>query len=154
MSKSAGFLLSAPSDVSGRRVCSGKMGLSHTAIRLLVGAVVAAAFFLLAAQRESRAQDGFDATESAAILKLGDVAVSGFAGVKLQTNQLAPGIDPQSKTVIDPEGVTLRVYDGRLVASPFTGQQLDLPKRKDFKAKDIGHVFALVNDNLPAQPRL
>src|SRR5690348_6456345 len=66
------------------------------------------------------------AETGAGLLQPGDIAASGFAGVKLQVEGLPPGVDPLTKTVIDPEGVTLRIYDGSPVAGPFAGQQLDL----------------------------
>ncbi|RUU14260.1 hypothetical protein EOD23_01680 [Mesorhizobium sp. USDA-HM6] len=87
------------------------------------------------------------------LLKPGDIAASGFAGVKLQGEGLRPGVDPLTKTVIDPAGITLRIYDGSRAAAPLAGQQLALPPRKEFKAEEIGHVFGLVFDQLPADER-
>lgn len=87
------------------------------------------------------------------LLKPGDIAASGFAGVRLQGEGLRPGVDPLTKTVIDPAGITLRIYDGSRAAAPLAGQQLVLPPRKEFKAEEIGHVFGLVFDQLPADER-
>ncbi|MBZ9804995.1 YncE family protein [Mesorhizobium sp. ES1-6] len=81
-------------------------------------------------------------------LHMGDIAASGFAGVTLQTAGLPPGVDPATKTVIDPDGVTLQILDATQIQQPVKDQQIALPARKTFKAKEIGHVFGLAFDNL------
>ena len=97
--------------------------------------------------------DDVAAAAAVNVLKPGDIAASGFAGVKLQGQGLRPGVDPLTKTVIDPEGTTLRIYDGARTTEPLAGQQLDMPLRKEFKAEEIGHVFGLVFDQLPVDER-
>ena len=76
----------------------------------------------------------------------GDIAVTGFAGVKLQSESLPPGVDPVSKTVLDPDGVTLRIFDAATFGAPQTGQVLSPQTKLELKARDIGHVFALAFD--------
>jgi len=83
----------------------------------------------------------------------GDIATSGFAGVTLQVAGLPPGVDPATKTVIDPDGVTLQILDASRIQQPVKDQQIALPVRKAFKAKEIGHVFGLVFDNMPPDMR-
>lgn len=121
------------------------LGLNVAALFLL--------FIVLLMPQNSQAQDGAGLTSNSNVFRLGDVAVSGFSGVKLQTEGLPPGINPISKTVIDPEGTSLRIFDGSLASVPFVGQQFALPLRKDVKAEDIGQVFALAVDRLPADER-
>lgn len=76
----------------------------------------------------------------------GDIATSGFAGTTLQTEALPPGVDPVTKTVIDVEGITVRIFDGRSIGAAPTGQSVELPVVFTAKARDIGHVFALAFD--------
>ncbi|MEI9901196.1 MAG: hypothetical protein WDN31_14810 [Hyphomicrobium sp.] len=61
---------------------------------------------------------------------------------------MAPNVDPTSKTVLDTEGATLEVLNSTVLA-PLTGQKLLSPPRLSFKARDIGHVFALAFDTGP-----
>ena len=81
-------------------------------------------------------------------IELGDIAVSGFSGTKLQSERLAPTVDPITKTVLDPDGATLEVLNSTVLGA-LTGQKLLAPSRLSFKARDIGHVFALAFDNGP-----
>ena len=41
--------------------------------------------------------------------KAGDIAATGFAGSKLTAESLPPGVDPVTKSFIDPDGTVLRV---------------------------------------------
>ena len=79
----------------------------------------------------------------------GAVAASGFAGTKLQGQGVAPGIDPITKTVIDPDGVTLRIYGVNTLTGRMAGQLLNPSITLQFMAHDIGHVFGLAFDNEP-----
>ena len=78
------------------------------------------------------------------------IAASGFSGTRLQGKGIAPGVDPISKTVPDPDGVTLRVYGVDTVGRPMAGQLLNPSVALEFKAKDLGHVFGLAFDNAPS----
>jgi hypothetical protein len=122
--------------------------IARFSIRLAIVALVAA----LPPLSSAHAQDTI-APAAESLLQPGDIAASGFSGVKLQVEGLPPGVDPLAKTVIDPDGVTLRIYGGGPVPGPLAGQQLAPPLRKEFKAKDIGHVFGLAFDTLPADER-
>jgi hypothetical protein len=84
-----------------------------------------------------------------AVIKPGDFAASTFAGVKLQVEALEPNVDPLTKTVIDVDGVTLRIYNGSTLGAPMSGQPVS-PAAVDFAAKDVGHVFGLAFDPRPA----
>lgn len=79
----------------------------------------------------------------------GAIAATGFAGIKLQTESLKPGIDPTTKTVINTDGVTLRLFDGSTLGGPMSGQEA-VPSAIEFQARDIGHVFGLAFDGRPA----
>ncbi len=80
----------------------------------------------------------------------GAVAVSGFSGIKLQGQGVAPGVDPINKTVIDPDSITLRIYGLNALGGPLAGQLVNPDLTLEFKAKDVGHVFGLAFDNEPA----
>lgn len=126
----------------------GAFHIARFSIRLAIAALLAA----LPPLSATHAQDTF-APAAESLLQPGDIAASGFSGVKLQVEGLPPGVDPLSKTVIDPDGVTLRIYNGGPVPGPLDGQQLAPSLRKEFKAKDVGHVFGLAFDTLPADER-
>ncbi len=87
-----------------------------------------------------------NAPAAGATFQPGDIAVSGFAGTKLQNESLAPGVDPVSKTVIDTDGVTLRIYDAVSQSTVLAGQFVHPSTNFQAKAQDIGHVFALIFD--------
>ena len=137
-----------PPDNSPHIACRNSFGTSFSMLGLELAALVLV-FLILLSPQNSNAQDG----TGYGVMRLGDVAVSGFSGIKLQTEGLPLGIDPVSKTVIDPDGTSLRILDASLIAVPFAGQQLDPPLRTGFKAHDIGQVFSLAFDNLPLDER-
>ena len=82
--------------------------------------------------------------------KAGDIAASAFSGTKLQVEGVKPGIDPVTKTVIDPDGISLRIFDMTSLGGPMTGQVMPPPPVVEFKAKDIGQVFGLAFDTRAA----
>ena len=82
--------------------------------------------------------------------KAGDTAASSFSGTKLQVEGVKPGIDPVTKTVIDPDGISLRIFDITSLGGPMTGQVMPQPPVVQFTAKDIGHVFGLAFDTRAA----
>lgn len=108
--------------------------------RLAVGGSAAVA--LAVAASGASAQDGGQA------FKLGDFAASGFSGVTLQGG-VKPGVDPVTKTVIDPNGISLRIFDGATLGGPMAGQAVAPPQRT-YLARDIGQVFGLAMDPRPA----
>jgi len=95
----------------------------------------------------------FASAEAEDVLLPGDVAVSSFAGVKLQTEALPPNVDPVTKTVIDPDGITLTIFNAANVPLSGAGTQLNLPMRLNFTARQLGHVFPLAYDMLPPDER-
>lgn len=82
----------------------------------------------------------------AAAIQAGDVAVTGFSGTVLATDKLPPGVDPLDRTLIDPSGPSLRVFDVSALNGAPAGQLLNAPVRLDIPAKDIGQVFAMALD--------
>ncbi len=80
-------------------------------------------------------------------LREGDVAITGFAGSKLSSESIAPGIDPLERTIIDLDGATLRIYDLTTLGGPTVGQVVNAPIKLAIPARDIGHVFGLVFDD-------
>ncbi len=99
------------------------------------------------------------AQQLSAPLKEGDVAISGFSGTKLSTSSLPAGVDPIERTVIDPEGTTLRIIDLSTLGGPTVGQIVNAPTKLAIPARDIGQVFGLVYDdgqgpNGPGAPNL
>ena len=132
----------------------------HARLSRLALAAIVMAFGIIGGQISlTMAQDGTlplagpgalpvaGAADEAAI-DFGDIAVSGFSGTKLQSERLAPNVDPVTKTVLDPDGATLEILNGTLLGA-LSGQKLLSPSRLAFKARDIGHVFALAFDNGP-----
>ncbi|RUP00347.1 hypothetical protein [Hyphomicrobium sp.] len=87
------------------------------------------------------------ATEAGAppidVFKPGDIAASSFSGTKLIVQSLPPGVDPVSKSFLDPDGVVLRVYSLGNLPSAATGQILGASPVFEGKARDLGQVFAL-----------
>ncbi len=90
------------------------------------------------------------AAASGAAYGPGAIAVTGFGGTRLQGQGVGPGVDPVTKTVLDPDGITLRIYDGSTLAGPMAGQLVTPSVTLKFMARDIGHVFGLAFDNEPA----
>lgn len=82
--------------------------------------------------------------------KAGDIAATGFAGSKLTAESLPPGVDPVTKSFIDPDGTVLRVYSLGNLGPSASGQTLNPVVVFQAKARDIGHVFGLAFDNQPA----
>ena len=76
-----------------------------------------------------------------------DTAVSGFSGTVLASPSLAGGVDPIDKTVIDLDGVALRVFDLSSLGGTPSGQTAQPPVKLEVKAKDIGQVFGLAFDD-------
>jgi hypothetical protein len=91
------------------------------------------------------------AVASGDAFKAGDIAATSFAGTKLVTESLPPGVDPITKTFLDPDGIVLRIYSSEKIAGPSAGQTLSPPAAFEAKAQEIGHVFGLAFDNLPAK---
>lgn len=72
----------------------------------------------------------------------GDMAMTGFSGAKLAMGGLKPGVHPIEKTVIDPDGASLRVFDTAMFG-PKEAAVLKPKVKLEAKAGDIGQVFGL-----------
>lgn len=76
------------------------------------------------------------------IIDNGDMAVSAFSGTKLIGDGLKPGVHPVDKTVIDPDGASVRVFDTAML-EPKDAAVLKPAVKLEVKAGDIGQVFGL-----------
>lgn len=88
---------------------------------------------------------------SPGLLDNGDMAMSGFSGTKLTVEGLKPGVHPIEKTVIDPDGVSVRVFD----MSKFERKDAAVLKpavKLAVKAGEIGQVFGLAFDSAKGTP--
>jgi uncharacterized repeat protein (TIGR01451 family) len=82
--------------------------------------------------------------------KLGDIAATAFSGSKLIVDTLPPGVDPVSKTFLNPDGIVLRIFSLPSRGDPNAQQTLNPASIYQAQARDIGHIFALAFDSLPA----
>ncbi|MGE0698804.1 MAG: hypothetical protein AB7O57_06895 [Hyphomicrobiaceae bacterium] len=80
------------------------------------------------------------------IVRRGDAVATGFAATRAPGQDLPPDVHPLDRTMIDPEGVTVRVFDLTQLGGGPEGQLSDAPVRHVVKAKDIGHVFGIAFD--------
>ena len=88
---------------------------------------------------------------SPGVLDYGDLAMSGFSSTKLTVEGLKPGVHPIEKTVIDPDGASVRVFD----MSKFERKDAAVLKpavKLAVKAEEIGQVFGLTFDNANGTP--
>ncbi len=81
------------------------------------------------------------------IIKTGDLAVTGFSGTILATETLPAGVDPIDRTLIDPNGPALRVFDASSLGGPPSGNVVTPPLRLDVPARQIGQVFGMAFDD-------
>ena len=86
-------------------------------------------------------------TSLAVPLQEGDVVITGFSGVHLAVPTIAAGVDPLSETVIDPNGVSLKIFDLSTLGGPTVGQIVDAPVKFALPANAIGQVFGLAFDD-------
>ncbi len=90
---------------------------------------------------------GAGQTPAAPVVNRGDAVVTGFAGLVQPGPDLPIDVHPLDRTHIDPEGVTVRVFDlTRLNGGP-QGQLSDAPVKFLLKARDVGHVFGAAFDS-------
>jgi hypothetical protein len=84
------------------------------------------------------------AAEPTAPFAPGDMAVTGFSGVTLPGDGIAPGEDPVDKTFIDTSAPALRIFEQSTFGTP---PGVVAPAVKfEVKAQDIGQVFGLAFD--------
>ena len=87
-----------------------------------------------------------EAQQPAPLYVAGDAAVTGFSGA-LPPVQIAPGIDPNQKTFIDPNGPSLRVVDLHHMGGPAEAQLVGAPKPFTVSAALLGQVFGVALDD-------
>lgn len=95
----------------------------------------------------ARAQNGGLVQQLAAPLSAGDVAVSAFSGATLASPNLPAGVDPATQTVIDTNGISLRIFDLSTLGGPQLGQVVVPPVKLTVPSRDIGQVFGLTFDD-------
>src|SRR5450631_1267140 len=76
----------------------------------------------------------------------GDAAVTGFSGARPPA-QIASGVDPVAKTLIDLNGPSLRIVDLHHMGAPPRAQLVDAPKPLSISAAMIGQVFGVAIDD-------
>jgi hypothetical protein len=110
-------------------------------------AAAATVMFVVAVAISAKAPAAPDAgpTTSTA-LHVGDVAITGFSGTTLASDALPAGVDPVDRTLIDPNGPALRIFDASNLGAAPAGKVVNAPVRLDVPAKDIGQVFSLAFD--------
>jgi hypothetical protein len=80
------------------------------------------------------------------IYSAGNAAVTGFSGA-LPPVQIAPGVDPNTKTFIDLNGPSLRIVDLQNMGGPMQAQLVRAPKLFTLPAVSIGQVFGVALDD-------
>jgi hypothetical protein len=86
------------------------------------------------------------AQQPSGIYMPGNAAVTGFSG-DLPPIQIAPGVDPNQLTFIDPNGPALRVIDLQHMGGPPGAQLIGAPKPFTVSASLIGQVFGVAIDD-------
>ncbi len=87
------------------------------------------------------------AQDNGPILDRGDIAITGFSGLKFPQDGIPPGVNPIDESFIDEEGISLRVYKADNMGGPPEGQLVNLPAPFEVKASEIGQVFGLAFDD-------
>jgi hypothetical protein len=82
----------------------------------------------------------------AGVLAAGNAAVTGFSGVTPPV-QIAPGVNPADKTLIDLNGPSLRIVDLQHMGGPPAAQLVAAAKPATWFAAQTGQVFAVAVDN-------
>src|SRR5271155_1066132 len=86
------------------------------------------------------------AQQPAPLYVAGDAAVTGFSGA-LPPVQIAPGLDPNQKTFIDPNGPSLRVVDLHYMGGLAEAQLVGAAKPFTVSAALLGQVFGVALDD-------
>ena len=81
------------------------------------------------------------------LMKPGNIAVTGFSGVTFPQGGFKPGVDPLDETFIDPDGITLRIFNVKVAGQAAQGQLVNTPPPFEVPARKIGQVFGLAYDN-------
>ena len=80
------------------------------------------------------------------LVRRGDAVMTGFASTLPPGPDLPIDVHPLDRTMIDPESVTVRIFDLTQLGGGPEGQLSDAPVRHVLKAKDVGHVFGIAFD--------
>jgi hypothetical protein len=80
------------------------------------------------------------------LVRRGDAVMTGFASTLQPGPDLPIDVHPLDRTMIDPESVTVRIFDLTQLGGGPEGQLSDAPVRHVLKAKDVGHVFGTAFD--------
>jgi len=97
-------------------------------------------------QRFSQLRAQVTQPAAAATHSPGDAVVTGFSGVRAP-QQVAPGVNPLDKTVIDLDGHSVRVIDLSNPGAPAQGQVMPASRLLAVTARQIGQVFAVALDD-------
>lgn len=81
------------------------------------------------------------------IIEAGDIAITGFSGLKYPEAGLPPGIDPLDESFINPDMPSLRLFRATSMGSAPQGQLVNLPEILKVNASEIGQVFGLAFDD-------
>ena len=85
------------------------------------------------------------AQQASPVYVLGNGAVTGFSGA-LPPPLIPPGVDPNQKTFIDPNGPALRIVVLQHLGGPPLAQLVGAPKSYTFMAAQLGQVFGVALD--------
>jgi len=131
-----------------------RAGFAFIGMVMFVAAHVVFAGFIFAiiALQPARAQSNDEAAvaEPPPIFARGDAAVTSFSGTKPSAN-IPKGAHQLDVTFIDPEGISLRVFDLKKLGGPPRGQLIGRPQKFAVKSGRIGQVFGVTHDT-PQDP--
>lgn len=81
------------------------------------------------------------------IIHKGDIAITGFSGLKFPEAGIPPGVAPLDETFINPDSPSLRIYRATNMGAAPNGQLVNLPEPFKVNADQIGQVFGLAYDD-------
>ncbi len=87
------------------------------------------------------------AQDNGPVIDRGDIAITGFSGLKFPESGIPPGVNPIDESFINEEGASLKVYRADNLGGPPQGQMVNLPAPFEVKASEIGQVFGLAFDD-------
>ena len=87
------------------------------------------------------------AQETAPIIDRGDIAITGFSGLKYPESGIPPGVNPIDESFINEDAASLKIFKADNLGGPPQGQLVNLPAPFEVKASEIGQVFGLAFDD-------
>lgn len=87
------------------------------------------------------------AQDTAPIIDRGDIAITGFSGLKFPENGIPPGVNPIDESLINEKAASLKIYKANNFGTGPQGQLINLPAPFEVKAEEIGQVFGLAFDD-------